>query len=606
MTHHILPSFSISSSDNTNFYHPSPTARLSNDATMMATMTVTSLDNCHLPPIMRPTFIRPDPVPTRSLSDIQPSQSEVYYGDTDLDARPSWQGGRKRSSHHEAIIVKAKVEEDAYMDDVSLPAAYHTPPRQLVSPEAVRCAEMEEREEGEAFAGYPSFLSMKNFHKHHRPKTGLTDIESPALSSLSSPSGSPAASPSLPNAIFSALPPTALPTSLHPLQPAPLVDPTNWYPLLSSSSTPTLTSRDPVPQKDILYNPIDLSPSLAPSACQTQSPSSPQPQQERLKRPPNAYLLFNREMRGKLLAFDPKMTVAQISKEIGDRWKHLPPDERHKYQEAAHALKQDHLKNHPDFIYTRRSKAQLEEARRLSRSHRKASMHTSTNERVSLVYDTTLIPTNNAHDPLLPPSIPVSIPRHSQSLPLVDATMTHQPSPSTSSPSIATFTPSLPPPTPTAPPKKRRGRQKSADVQRDPRGRKKKRNKYPTGPKHPMSGFLFFLGAIRPQVAQQFPGSTVGPISKEISSRWKSMTDEQRAPWLQKAADDKARYAREIQAYLASRKKEEEQPAASLPVNHDHHQLTPHVTHPLHGESSHSPFPSTFAAPLYENPLPPM
>lgn len=46
---------------------------------------------------------------------------------------------------------------------------------------------------------------------------------------------------------------------------------------------------------------------------------------ERLKRPPNGYLLFNRDMRRKLLEKSPKMTVAEISKEIGERWKNLPP-----------------------------------------------------------------------------------------------------------------------------------------------------------------------------------------------------------------------------------------------------------------------------------------
>lgn len=45
---------------------------------------------------------------------------------------------------------------------------------------------------------------------------------------------------------------------------------------------------------------------------------------QKLKRPPNAYLLFNRDMRRKLLKQSPKMTVAEISKEVGDWWKALP------------------------------------------------------------------------------------------------------------------------------------------------------------------------------------------------------------------------------------------------------------------------------------------
>jgi hypothetical protein len=57
--------------------------------------------------------------------------------------------------------------------------------------------------------------------------------------------------------------------------------------------------------------------------------NQPQPiplgKKERLKRPPNAYLLFNRDTRHKLLESMPHLTVAEISKEIGERWKALSP-----------------------------------------------------------------------------------------------------------------------------------------------------------------------------------------------------------------------------------------------------------------------------------------
>lgn len=60
---------------------------------------------------------------------------------------------------------------------------------------------------------------------------------------------------------------------------------------------------------------------------------------EKLKRPPNAYLLFNRDMRRKLLKASPKMTVAEISKEVGDWWKALPDvNIRHyKYQKKKNS-----------------------------------------------------------------------------------------------------------------------------------------------------------------------------------------------------------------------------------------------------------------------------
>lgn len=99
---------------------------------------------------------------------------------------------------------------------------------------------------------------------------------------------------------------------------------------------------------------------------------------------------------------------------------------------------------------------------------------------------------------------------------------------------------------------KRRRKSNAPDAPRDPRGRKKKRHRHPTAPKHPMSPFLFFLAAVRPHVAQQFPGSTVGPISKVIGAQWRDMSDEARIPWIKMAEEDKARYAREMRVYMAN------------------------------------------------------
>ncbi|ORX98560.1 hypothetical protein K493DRAFT_213989 [Basidiobolus meristosporus CBS 931.73] len=184
----------------------------------------------------------------------------------------------------------------------------------------------------------------------------------------------------------------------------------------------------------------------------------------KLKRPMNAYLLFNKEMRHKLLETNPNMSVSEISKEIGDRWKNLNEEERNRYFTEAQSIKREFLVSNPDFVYTRRSKAEIEAG-------------------------------------------------------------------------------------------KKRGLEEEDDLAptKDPRGRKKKKQKNPTAPKHPMSGFLFYLSAVRPQVAEQYPGSTVGPISKIIASQWNSMVPEDRAPWEQKATEDKARYAREMELYLADK-----------------------------------------------------
>ncbi|RCI04599.1 hypothetical protein CU098_001860 [Rhizopus stolonifer] len=222
---------------------------------------------------------------------------------------------------------------------------------------------------------------------------------------------------------------------------------------------------------------------------QTKEPlQSDSKKQEKPKRPPNAYLLFNRDMRRKLLEVSPKMTVAEISKEVGDWWKMLPKDQREFYVKEASLLKEEHLKKHPNFIYTRRSKAELAEAKRTSRQGKK------------------------------------SLKSNSPELVVVD---------------------------------KKQAKKSCSEAERDPRGRKKKRHKHPFAPKHPMSAYLHYLASVYPQVSLNFPGSTVGPISKTISRTWHAMSPEERLPWKQKAESDKARYAREMQTYMAKQKEKE-------------------------------------------------
>lgn len=59
----------------------------------------------------------------------------------------------------------------------------------------------------------------------------------------------------------------------------------------------------------------------SPSTTQT---NNPRETPIRVTRPPNAYLLFNKEMRKILKDQDPTMKVAEISKEVGSRWKNMP------------------------------------------------------------------------------------------------------------------------------------------------------------------------------------------------------------------------------------------------------------------------------------------
>ncbi|ORZ07818.1 hypothetical protein BCR42DRAFT_425541 [Absidia repens] len=551
----------------------------------------------------------------------------------------------KMPYHRQAIIVNARLEEtnefqhkqqETTIDSTAgqLYGSYLNAqvPRQLVSPEAIRSAELEEKEEAlgqHPFSAYPSFLSMKHSHEqqrflHDSIKTPLPmlsipiDHQSPSsMTQSSTPSPPPpTCSSSLhSNSTFTT---TATTTSMisSNLLPPPIPQ-QQYHPqsylerqhqqnssehmeqrTISEDRSPGRheTTCEPtkntqismVPQLGIggeallegISNKSSIPPFITPNKSKKRRSGSTSSSitLERLKRPPNAYLLFNRDMRRKLLALDPKLTVSEISKEIGDRWKYLSPNERQHYIDAAQELKQHHLKNHPDFIYTRRSKAELAEAKRLSKAGKKSTVLEKT---VSLA---TQSPSSYQHDRPQSPSAashfkiskfplqtsttnddnpPYENNNHQQIF--LSSSSSHQNTGNTAISTIdeteTTTRHTVPLPTTSSPLLKKHGRRRSqvGQQQRDPRGRKKKRHKHPTAPKHPMSGFLFFLGAVRPEVAQQFPGSTVGPISKEISSRWKNMSPNDREPWLLKAEADKARYAQEMQVYMANLKQEEEQ-----------------------------------------------
>lgn len=59
----------------------------------------------------------------------------------------------------------------------------------------------------------------------------------------------------------------------------------------------------------------------------------------RLKRPPNAYLLFNREMRSKLKEENDDLTVAAISKLISQSWRDLPQVKYTRQQTHIHSYR---------------------------------------------------------------------------------------------------------------------------------------------------------------------------------------------------------------------------------------------------------------------------
>ncbi|KAI8888374.1 HMG-box [Backusella circina FSU 941] len=92
----------------------------------------------------------------------------------------------------------------------------------------------------------------------------------------------------------------------------------------------------------------------------------------RVIRPPNAYLLFNREMRKKLKNNNPGMTVGEISKEIGIRWRGLSQTDKSRYVHEANKLKETQKALHPNAMYIRRSREELRKAGQSSKGKKES------------------------------------------------------------------------------------------------------------------------------------------------------------------------------------------------------------------------------------------
>lgn len=71
--------------------------------------------------------------------------------------------------------------------------------------------------------------------------------------------------------------------------------------------------------------------------------------------------------------------------------------------------------------------------------------------------------------------------------------------------------------------------------------KKQRKKKDPDHPKKPLSAFMLFMQEHRPAIRANNPGSNVGVISKVAGEMWKSMTEDQKAPYRQRQEQEKHR-----------------------------------------------------------------
>ena len=71
----------------------------------------------------------------------------------------------------------------------------------------------------------------------------------------------------------------------------------------------------------------------------------------------NAFMVWSQLERRKIIEVTPDKHNAEISKELGRRWKLLPEEARQPYIDEAERLRILHQKEYPDYKYKPRKKA---------------------------------------------------------------------------------------------------------------------------------------------------------------------------------------------------------------------------------------------------------
>lgn len=90
---------------------------------------------------------------------------------------------------------------------------------------------------------------------------------------------------------------------------------------------------------------------------------------------------------------------------------------------------------------------------------------------------------------------------------------------------------------------------KKAPKKETTRKRKEKKEKDPNAPKRACSAYIFYSQSRRATLIKEKPSLNHKEIISELSKEWNGLSDNEKAPYVKQAENDKARYKKEVDAY---------------------------------------------------------
>jgi structure-specific recognition protein 1 len=89
----------------------------------------------------------------------------------------------------------------------------------------------------------------------------------------------------------------------------------------------------------------------------------------------------------------------------------------------------------------------------------------------------------------------------------------------------------------------------SDDAKAKKKPKAKRAKKDPNAPKQPMNSYMLYSNSVRAKIREENPGFSVGDVAKEIASRYKTISAEEKARWQSKADAAKEVYKKEMARY---------------------------------------------------------